>query len=513
MYYKQVMPDGLQVLNGDMNVNVLPDGSILSMGESFFKGVTDDMDFAAPTPKLSFNDAKAIFYDFIHHTQRPIVVNDQEDVDDGVGPGQLVYIHDGKTLSLGWQMTVQTNDHWFDAVVNANDGAVMAVSDWVADASYNVYPINVNDPQDGERQWVENPENKEASPWGWNKVKDRVYETTIGNNVDAYGPGRQRPNGGKKLDFDFQLDLTKEPSTYLEAATTQLFYTINQLHDILYSYGFDEKAGNFQTFNFGRGGLENDAVLASAQDASGTDNANFATPPDGMPGQMRMYVWTNSKPKRDGDLEAGIVIHEYMHGVSTRLTGGPANSNCLGSGEAGGMGEGWGDFVSLLLRQRSATSHLTPFPMGAYSANTPKGIRKYMYALGMEKNPSTYAFVTKMGYNGVHAKGEVWAEILWTVYHDLVTLKGFSNEWIVEQKTFGNQIMLQLILDGMKLQPCRPTFIDARDAILLADKVSFNSAHTCVIWRAFASRGLGTDARSGGKEGFAVPAECLEYSL
>lgn len=51
-------------------------------------------------------------------------------------------------------------------------------------------------------------------------------------------------------------------------------------------------------------------------------------------------------PYRDGDLEAGIVIHELSHGLSTRLTGGPANSGCLGWGESGGMGEGWGGPLS-----------------------------------------------------------------------------------------------------------------------------------------------------------------------
>lgn len=39
------------------------------------------------------------------------------------------------------------------------------------------------------------------------------------------------------------------------------------------------------------------------------------------------------------------------HGLSTRLTGGPANSGCLGFGEAGGMGEGWGDAIATLIRQ------------------------------------------------------------------------------------------------------------------------------------------------------------------
>jgi len=47
-------------------------------------------------------------------------------------------------------------------------------------------------------------------------------------------------------------------------------------------------------------------------------------------------------PYRDGDFDASIVIHELSHGLSTRLTGGPANSGCLGWGESGGMGEGWG---------------------------------------------------------------------------------------------------------------------------------------------------------------------------
>lgn len=55
-----------------------------------------------------------------------------------------------------------------------------------------------------------------------------------------------------------------------------------------------------------------------------------------------MYLWNTASPYRDGDMEAGIVIHELTHGLSTRLTGGPLNSGCLGWGEAGGMGEGWG---------------------------------------------------------------------------------------------------------------------------------------------------------------------------
>lgn len=61
---------------------------------------------------------------------------------------------------------------------------------------------------------------------------------------------------------------------------TQLFYTCNMYHDLLYRLGFDEISGNFQMYNFGKGGRGGDAVIANAQDGSGYNNANFMTPPD-----------------------------------------------------------------------------------------------------------------------------------------------------------------------------------------------------------------------------------------
>lgn len=100
----------------------------------------------------------------------------------------------------------------------------------------------------------------------------------------------------------------------------------------------DEAAGNFETNNNGQGGIGNDAVILNSQDGSGTNNANFATPADGSAPRMRMYIWTYTTPKRDSCFDAGVVIHEYTHGLSNRLTGGPANSACLTTTEAGGMG-------------------------------------------------------------------------------------------------------------------------------------------------------------------------------
>ncbi len=64
-----------------------------------------------------------------------------------------------------------------------------------------------------------------------------------------------------------------------------------------------------------------------------------------------------------------------MHGISIRLTGGPMNVGCLGWGESGGMGEGWGDTVATILRMSPKDSRNSSFSMGEYSAG--KGIRNY----------------------------------------------------------------------------------------------------------------------------------------
>lgn len=152
-----------------------------------------------------------------------------------------------------------------------------------------------------------------------------------------------RPHGDADMLFNFTYPLREaDAKVYINASVTQLFYTSNMAHDLFYAYGFTERAGNFQQHNFDRGGRENDAVIANAQDGSGYNNANFMTPPDGQNGRCRMYIWNTDIPHRDGDLDNSVIIHELAHGLSNRLTGGPLNVGCLGWGEAGGMGEGWG---------------------------------------------------------------------------------------------------------------------------------------------------------------------------
>ncbi|KAJ3159266.1 Fungalysin/Thermolysin Extracellular metalloproteinase 5 [Geranomyces michiganensis] len=474
-------------------------------------------------------------------------------------PAKLKWIqdNDGRDLRLVWDLEIEMLDNWYNAFVDTVHGEVVQLIDWVSDASYNVYPLGTNDPESGDRVMVKDPAHPIASPMGWhNQGTGGKHTVTIGNNVYAHenleGNSRwtnnHRPDGGSSLEFDFPIDFTKHPKSYIDAAIVNLFYWNNAIHDLLYMYGFDEKAGNFQHDNVKRGGKGNDAVIANAQDGSGYNNANFATPRDGQQPRMRMYVWDVTTPFRDGDLEGGIVMHEYCHGLSIRLTGGPQNVGCLGWGESGGMGEGWGDFFATVTRATANSTRNDNFGMGEY-ANGGHGIRKYLYSTDMGVNPSTYAFIERPGYWGVHAKGEVWAEILYEVYWNLVDKLGFDPDWFntgleapspsaehyrdfatgeirarennndnkaitskpKKPKTgrpAGNIAALQLVVDGMKLQPCHPTFVDARDAILQADKVNYGGENLCEIWKAFAKRGLGVGARAGGVEDFGVPSTC-----
>ena len=216
-------------------------------------------------------------------------------------------------------------DNWYEAAVSASQPhRIISVVDWASDSpmpvapvpptierkqgTYNVFGWGVNDPSEGERSEQKEYFDALASPVGWHSLpyandpqsirakvkkgpkgeKFRNTTTTWGNNVFAHEnwEGRNdwefnyRPDAGDTMVFNYTYDPKKtdredaqdEAQKYINATVTQLFYTSNLVHDLYYRYGFDEVSGNFQQHNFGRGGEENDAVIANAQDGSGYNN-------------------------------------------------------------------------------------------------------------------------------------------------------------------------------------------------------------------------------------------------
>lgn len=617
-------------------------------------------------------------------------------------PVKLMYLPGPENeLLLVWDLSIYQLDaqHWWSVRVDAMTGELLDQIDWVTHCSfdapeaahqhhhhptespaskqpfgvetlssqYRVIPFFIESPIHGADSLIVDPADSLASPFGWHDTNGAMgaeFTITRGNNVyasedrDANNIPGYSPDGGPSLIFDFPHNLNQPPPAYEDASITNLFYKNNVIHDVFYHYGFDEAAGNFQENNYGRGGIAGDPVFADAQDGSGTNNANFATPPDGSSGRMQMFLWTsgsgssdlltvnspaivagtyqaseatfgpgvpatpltadlalvndgtNPDPEdgceplinaaalsgkiavidrgnctfvakvqaaqnagavaviivnntgglitmggfsstitipsimisqsagnaiknrliagdtvnvtiqnssgnfdRDADFDNGIIAHEYGHGISIRLTGGPGNSGCLSNAEQ--MGEGWSDYFTLMM---SLDTSMVDRGIGTFSIGesiTGTGIRPARYSPNFAINPFTYAATNNAGQiSQPHGIGFVWCTMLWDMTLALIDKYGFDPD--LYEGTGGNNIALQLVMDGLKLQACSPGFVDGRDAILLADQINNGGANECLIWEVFANRGLGYSADQGSSmsridqvEAFDLPPVCL----
>ncbi|KAI1369752.1 extracellular elastinolytic metallo proteinase [Xylaria arbuscula] len=512
---------GLDIDNADFNVNIAADGTVFSYGNSFFEG---KIPADSPLRKRDFSDSTQALEKATSMLQLPVTGQATAEATGetetytlkGTSGAQkdpearlMYFVKSNGELALTWRVETDVLDNWLLSYVDATTNEeIHGVVDWVQDAQMRVYPWGVNDPDVGSRTLLTDPWDPENSEFTWFSDGTTDYTDTRGNNAVA----QTNPSGGNTwqtnyrpseadLDFDYDWSVSwSPPSVYSNASVTQLFYTANTYHDILYDLGFTEAAGNFETNNNGQGGVGNDFVILNSQDGSGTNNANFATPPDGQSGRMRMYRWTYSTPQRDCAFEAGVILHEYTHGLSNRLTGGPANVNCLNTIEAGGMGEGWGDFMATAIRLLETDTRDTDYSLGAWVYNNPEGIRNYLYSTKLDVNP--YMYITANTYNEVHDIGEIWATMLYEVMWNLIDKHGLST---AQKPTFdsdgvptdGKFLTMKLVIDGMALQPCSPNFIQARDAILDADTNLTGGDNQCEIWTAFAKRGLGEGAAFG----------------
>lgn len=220
---------------------------------------------------------------------------------------------------------------------------------------------------------------------------------------------------------------------------------------------------------------------------------------------------------RDSDIDSGVITHEYGHGISNRLTGGPSTTACLGNQEQ--MGEGWSDWQAVFHTTTSVNSATEPRGVGTYlqfDLVTGNGIRPTPYSTDFAINASTYGMIDDGGAISIpHGLGYIWNTMLWEMYWNLVDVYGLNNNIYQAWNTGGNNLAYQLVTDGMKLQPCNPGFVTGRDAILAADLALTGGDNQCLIWEGFAKRGLGFGASQGSSavvgdetESFAMPAAC-----
>lgn len=374
-------------------------------------------------------------------------------------------------------------------------------------------------PSFGDRRIVSFSGDPAASPRGWISGAE-----TAGNNVIAGAnplgvscssgfdncPPRPETVKSASLDFSFPLEMgpgAPGPAYFAAASGVNLFYLVNRAHDLFYSLGFDEAAGNFQTANFARGGAGGDPVYAYSQfgvAAPGSpllNNAAFsAVEDDGIPGRMLMYINPGISGQMpgfftDGSLDAEVVFHEYTHGVSKRL----ARRMYL-TYQGGSMGEALSDFFALEFTVAEGAPAGGIYPFGEYLFfQIGAGIRTRPYSTNTEINPLTFEQLGKViPQPEVHADGEIFMEALWEARANLIAQLGEKE---------GRRRIRLIVVDGMKLAPPMASMLDMRDAILLADQVDFRGESQKQIWAGFAKRGMGVLAQTGSGDSVHISAD------
>jgi Zn-dependent metalloprotease len=502
---------GVEVFQGQVQVAVNKSGEVISVME----GLLVPNSGISTTPTLTETEAlsRAFTYsarqvsDEFEMTDARAARGEQAKYKNPLGPSHDDVISELRIMRVGeqnllvWHFYIDAGpNEWYEICVDADTGALLFRYNLYADVAQGT--VATRDP-------IATPRTLESF------VGDTVINTsagwmgtstvTTGNNVEAYldtdannAPDNNNTTGlsnghafAADQNFTFPFTLGQDPRTFRPAVVTNLFYFINIAHDFHYRLGFTESAGNFQTNNFGRGGVGNDSVRGEAQDGSGTNNANFATPPDGSRPRMQQFLFTqgttNLADDRDSSQDGDVVHHEFGHGVSNRLVGGPSNTSCLGGTQAGAMGEGWSDYWAITIYNDGR--------VGEYSTNnTTNGIRRAAYTVPANAIHDSYADLGNQGFQ-VHRDGEIWAATLWDL-----------------RNTLGAAIADRIVLEGMKFTPCSPSFLNARDGILQADQSVNGGANRCTIWTVFARHGMGVSAsgNNGTTHNAAtdVPSDC-----
>jgi Zn-dependent metalloprotease len=474
---------GLKVFEGNVQAVVNQNGEVLNVREGFLvdgpplqrRGAMNE---ARAIAKAFEHAGRTVFPNFVEtysrasttemsHFANPLDLNLEEVL------SEQNVVRVGGENRLAWHIFAEVGpEEWYEILLDAHTGELLLRHNlYLFEAQGTVY---TEAPDKGARQLVsfvgDTTINTAAGWMGTSTV-------TTGNNAEAYldtdannAPDNNNGTGlsvghatSATQDFTFPFSTTVDPRTQQAAVVTNLFYYNNIMHDFSYNLGFTETARNFQVNNFGRGGTGNDSVRAEAQDGSGTNNANFATPPDGSRPRMQQFLFVNPNPDRDSSVDGDVVFHEYGHGISNRLIGN--GSTALSGTQSGAMGEGWSDYWAITINNDGA--------VGEYVTNNPAGIRRAAYTVPAAAVHDSYSDLGA----GVHADGEVWAATLW----DLRTQLGATTTDLI-------------VLNGMKFTPTRPSYLNARDGILQADQNLNGGANRCTIWAVFARHGMGVSA-------------------
>ncbi len=361
---------GIQVFNALSNV-AIKNGQVLDYGNNFRSNISSKINTTTPSLTVLQGITSAYSKLVIPAIPNFVITETTDaktfKISDGLQEdpisAKLVYqVMPNRSLKLAWYFQFYSPDakNAWDIRIDATNGAILEKNDLMLrcsfgnsnhenhnhkkeidftanmyananaalvpiPATYRVIPYNFTSPNHSPFELITTVGNTLASPNGWHDANPLTgtinpllkFTYTRGNNVlaqeDATGDNGTgiRPDGTATLNFDFPyvngVAQTLQPTDYTPAATTNLFYMNNIMHDVWYQYGFTEASGNFQQNNLGRGGVVTtlgDYVLADSQDGYSQttptlNNANFAALNDGQRPRMQMFMWTAGAPPTD----------------------------------------------------------------------------------------------------------------------------------------------------------------------------------------------------------------------
>lgn len=411
----------------------------------------------------------------------------------------LAWFKHGDDLRLAWEivLTLPEAASQFRTLVDASSGEILYAKELMRSlaARANVFRLDGS----GQREMVTfplgwdqyglpvPPDLAGTTPTDW--IDDRGQ--TQGNSVRAHLEDSGGTFAGRQEDGHVVFD-PPDPRGDDQKILNTFFYCC-MMHDLFYLLGFRERDGNFQSDNFGLG-ASGDPVDARVYRGEVPMTASMWTPVDGSSPIMRMGLVSGTG--RHTALDATVVYHEFTHGVTNRLVGGPLNTSALEAPQSAGMGEGWGDYVACVV---------TGLPVvGAWVVNRPQGIRAFPYDERFPVASNNFGSLGQGRYNEAHNIGEIWCAALMALDREV-----------------GRVLTLQLVVDALKLAPANPSFLQMRDAILVAlnNKLAAGQLSQAErdtawngSWTVFARFGMGPQAASNGaslqgiRADFTVPA-------
>ena len=518
--------DGVPVLNGGVRVNVAADGRIVNVVGSPVTIVGG----AATAPQVA---AEAALGTALRDVGAAVVPWSSRAEGDArrttvfaSGDRAALGLYDTvEGLRLGWETIVRSPAGLYRSVIDASSGAVLLRRSLTQDSTglafdnypgaatggtQRAYDLTGRGWLPAGAKYLDGPNTHVWADVNDNNLADQTEEIDPSAIVRSARDWRwplQRffpPVAGCEVWF-----CTWEPehpgswAKNADQSGQQLFVLLNRFHDHLEAapIGFDNAAGNFEGDDVVWGqALDGAKTAGNLPDGNHIDNANFGTPPDGQSPTMQMFLWHQpfagaGDPfiAADGSNDAGIVYHEYTHGLSNRLVVDSLGNSTLNSLQAGAMGEAWGDWYGNDFLANDGLLTDDPDVADVRVGNYVGGGFDLIRTEPIDCTPSmtaaqgcpggvttgeggyTYGDMAKIiGVPEVHADGEVWGQTLWQI-----------------RGVLGSAVTEAIVTEGMMLSPDDPTMLDMRNAILQADTTIFGGTHVAALWTAFASRGLG----------------------